>query len=206
MTTPVIDKVMDAADRAARAGGRSREDRQAHRPDGQNHEGRGQHPPAAAQGVRRPRRCTPGVRRDRDGDGGAGSPAGWINGVVGVHPYQLAYADPRVAAEIRADDVDTWVAPLRPAGGPARWTAATSSTDAGSSVPAPTTATDLPRRHDRRRRRQAADAATDAAHDPAAQGLRGRPGTWWGCGAPAPRTSSSRTRSCRPTGPWTRSR
>src|SRR5687767_1900298 len=24
--------------------------------------------------------------------------AGWINGVVGVHPYQLAYADPRVAA------------------------------------------------------------------------------------------------------------
>ncbi len=21
--------------------------------------------------------------------------AGWINGVVGVHPYQLAYADPR---------------------------------------------------------------------------------------------------------------
>ncbi|CAM5736173.1 hypothetical protein MAUB1S_04537 [Mycolicibacterium aubagnense] len=26
--------------------------------------------------------------------------AGWINGVVGVHPYQLAYADPKVAAEI----------------------------------------------------------------------------------------------------------
>jgi hypothetical protein len=33
--------------------------------------------------------------------------AGWIVGVVGVHPYQLAYADPKVAAEIWADDVDT---------------------------------------------------------------------------------------------------
>ena len=26
--------------------------------------------------------------------------AGWIVGVVGVHPYQLAYADPKVSAEI----------------------------------------------------------------------------------------------------------
>ena len=43
--------------------------------------------------------------------------AGWIVGVVGVHPYQLAYADPRVAAEIWADDVDTWVAsPYAPQG------------------------------------------------------------------------------------------
>ncbi|TGD88466.1 hydroxylase [Mycolicibacterium sp. CH28] len=43
--------------------------------------------------------------------------AGWINGVVGVHPYQLAYADPRVAGEIWADDVDTWVAsPYAPQG------------------------------------------------------------------------------------------
>ena len=43
--------------------------------------------------------------------------AGWINGVVGVHPYQLAYADPAVAAEIWAEDVDTWVAsPYAPQG------------------------------------------------------------------------------------------
>jgi 3-hydroxy-9,10-secoandrosta-1,3,5(10)-triene-9,17-dione monooxygenase len=43
--------------------------------------------------------------------------AGWINGVVGVHPYQLAYADPKVAAEIWGDDVDTWVAsPYAPQG------------------------------------------------------------------------------------------
>lgn len=43
--------------------------------------------------------------------------AGWINGVVGVHPYQLAYADPRVGTEIWADDVDTWVAsPYAPQG------------------------------------------------------------------------------------------
>ena len=43
--------------------------------------------------------------------------AGWINGVVGVHPYQLAYADPRVADDVWADDVDTWVAsPYAPQG------------------------------------------------------------------------------------------
>ena len=43
--------------------------------------------------------------------------AGWINGVVGVHPYQLAYADPKVGEEIWAGDVDTWVAsPYAPQG------------------------------------------------------------------------------------------
>src|SRR4051794_33088389 len=43
--------------------------------------------------------------------------AGWITGVVGVHPYQLAYADPRVAEEGWASDVDTWVAsPYAPQG------------------------------------------------------------------------------------------
>jgi 3-hydroxy-9,10-secoandrosta-1,3,5(10)-triene-9,17-dione monooxygenase len=43
--------------------------------------------------------------------------AGWINGVVGVHPYQLAYADPKVAQEIWGNDVDTWIAsPYAPQG------------------------------------------------------------------------------------------
>ena len=43
--------------------------------------------------------------------------AGWVNGVVGVHPYQLAYADPRVAEEVWGSDVDTWVAsPYAPQG------------------------------------------------------------------------------------------
>src|ERR1700758_5695490 len=43
--------------------------------------------------------------------------AGWIVGVVGVHPYQLAYADPKVADEVWADDVDTWMAsPYAPQG------------------------------------------------------------------------------------------
>jgi 3-hydroxy-9,10-secoandrosta-1,3,5(10)-triene-9,17-dione monooxygenase len=43
--------------------------------------------------------------------------AGWVNGVVGVHPYQLAYADPRVAEEVWASDIDTWVAsPYAPQG------------------------------------------------------------------------------------------
>lgn len=43
--------------------------------------------------------------------------AGWVNGVVGVHPYQLAYADPKVAQEVWATDVDTWIAsPYAPQG------------------------------------------------------------------------------------------
>jgi 3-hydroxy-9,10-secoandrosta-1,3,5(10)-triene-9,17-dione monooxygenase len=43
--------------------------------------------------------------------------AGWITGVVGVHPYQLAYADPRVGDEVWGRDVDTWVAsPYAPQG------------------------------------------------------------------------------------------
>ncbi|KUI38099.1 acyl-CoA dehydrogenase family protein [Mycobacterium sp. GA-2829] len=43
--------------------------------------------------------------------------AGWVNGVVGVHPYQLAYADPKVAQEIWATDHDTWIAsPYAPQG------------------------------------------------------------------------------------------
>lgn len=43
--------------------------------------------------------------------------AGWCNGVVGVHPYQLAYADPKVAEEIWGADTDTWVAsPYAPQG------------------------------------------------------------------------------------------
>lgn len=68
--------------------------------------------------------------------------AGWINGVVGVHPYQLAYADPRVAAEIWADDVDTWVAsPTLRRAWPDPSTVDTSSTAVGSSAPEPTTAT-----------------------------------------------------------------
>ena len=43
--------------------------------------------------------------------------AGWVAGVVGVHPYQLAYADPRVGDEVWADDIDTWMAsPYAPQG------------------------------------------------------------------------------------------
>jgi 3-hydroxy-9,10-secoandrosta-1,3,5(10)-triene-9,17-dione monooxygenase len=43
--------------------------------------------------------------------------SGWINGVVGVHPYQLAYADPRVQEEVWSEDQDTWMAsPYAPQG------------------------------------------------------------------------------------------
>jgi alkylation response protein AidB-like acyl-CoA dehydrogenase len=43
--------------------------------------------------------------------------SGWINGVVGVHPYQLAYADPLVQEEVWGKDHDTWMAsPYAPQG------------------------------------------------------------------------------------------
>ncbi|WP_342659707.1 Flavin-dependent monooxygenase, oxygenase subunit HsaA [Rhodococcus ruber] len=43
--------------------------------------------------------------------------AGWVHGIVGVHPWQLAYADPRVQQEIWGDDPDTWMAsPYMPGG------------------------------------------------------------------------------------------
>lgn len=43
--------------------------------------------------------------------------AGWVGGIVGVHPWQLAFADPKVQEEILGEDTDTWQAsPYMPAG------------------------------------------------------------------------------------------
>ncbi|MCX2931667.1 hydroxylase [Mycobacterium sp. CVI_P3] len=43
--------------------------------------------------------------------------AGWVSGVVGVHPWQLGFADPRVRQEIWGEDDNTWVAsPYAPQG------------------------------------------------------------------------------------------
>ncbi|WP_327151913.1 hydroxylase [Nocardia sp. NBC_01329] len=43
--------------------------------------------------------------------------AGWVTGIVGVHPWELAFADPRVQEEIWGADQDTWVAsPYAPMG------------------------------------------------------------------------------------------
>ncbi|MEV6217571.1 acyl-CoA dehydrogenase family protein [Nocardia sp. NPDC051833] len=43
--------------------------------------------------------------------------SGWITGIVGVHPWQLAFADPKVQDEVWADDHDTWMAsPYAPTG------------------------------------------------------------------------------------------
>lgn len=43
--------------------------------------------------------------------------AGWVAGVVGVHPWELALQDERVQAEVWGDDPDTWVAsPYSPGG------------------------------------------------------------------------------------------
>lgn len=43
--------------------------------------------------------------------------AGWVSGVVGVHPWEIAMMDPRVQEEIWGEDVDTWAAsPYAPLG------------------------------------------------------------------------------------------
>lgn len=43
--------------------------------------------------------------------------SGWVAGIVGVHPWELAMADQRVKDEIWGDDVNTWMAsPYAPMG------------------------------------------------------------------------------------------
>ncbi|MFC4499441.1 MULTISPECIES: hydroxylase [Streptomyces] len=43
--------------------------------------------------------------------------AGWVCGVVGVHPWELAQMNPRLAQEVWNDDPDTWIAsPYMPNG------------------------------------------------------------------------------------------
>ncbi|MCD2112897.1 hydroxylase [Rhodococcus rhodochrous] len=43
--------------------------------------------------------------------------AGWVGGIVGVHPWQLAFADPKVQDEVLGTDADTWQAsPYMPGG------------------------------------------------------------------------------------------
>lgn len=42
---------------------------------------------------------------------------GWVSGVVGVHPWEMAFADPKVQEEVWGDDQDTWIAsPYAPMG------------------------------------------------------------------------------------------
>ena len=42
---------------------------------------------------------------------------GWVAGVVGVHPWEIAMLDPRVGQEVWGVDQDTWVAsPYTPSG------------------------------------------------------------------------------------------
>jgi 3-hydroxy-9,10-secoandrosta-1,3,5(10)-triene-9,17-dione monooxygenase len=43
--------------------------------------------------------------------------SGWVAGVVGVHPWEMAMADPRVQEEVWGQDPDTWIAsPYAPMG------------------------------------------------------------------------------------------
>lgn len=42
---------------------------------------------------------------------------GWVAGIVGIHPWEMAFADPRVQQEIWGEDQDTWIAsPYAPMG------------------------------------------------------------------------------------------
>lgn len=42
---------------------------------------------------------------------------GWVAGIVGVHPWELAFLDPKVQREVWGDDQDTWMAsPYAPMG------------------------------------------------------------------------------------------
>jgi 3-hydroxy-9,10-secoandrosta-1,3,5(10)-triene-9,17-dione monooxygenase len=43
--------------------------------------------------------------------------AGWVTGIVGVHPWQIALADDQLQAEIWGEDRDTWVASTYMPGG-----------------------------------------------------------------------------------------
>lgn len=43
--------------------------------------------------------------------------AGWVGGIVGVHPWQLAFADPKAQDEVLGEDCNTWMAsPYMPSG------------------------------------------------------------------------------------------
>lgn len=43
--------------------------------------------------------------------------SGWVAGIVGVHPWEMAMADPRVQEEVWGTDADTWIAsPYAPMG------------------------------------------------------------------------------------------
>ena len=122
--------------------------------------------------------------------------SGWICGVVGVHPYQLAYADPRVPEEIWGSDTDTWVAsPYAPQGVAkpvdggyifnGRWQFS-SGTDACEWISLGAMVGDADGKPH--------DAATDAPHDPAAQRLPDRRG-YLECGRPEGNRLQGRHRS-----------
>jgi alkylation response protein AidB-like acyl-CoA dehydrogenase len=60
-----------------------------------------------------PREFAEAVMRIASLDGSTG----WVNGVVGVHPWELAFADPKVQDEVWGADPDTWLAsPYAPMG------------------------------------------------------------------------------------------
>lgn len=51
------------------------------------------------------------------GIGAVDGSTGWVSGIVGVHPWEMAFFDPKAQQEIWGEDVDTWIAsPYAPMG------------------------------------------------------------------------------------------
>lgn len=117
MSNPVLDKVVAAADDIAaegevseRLGKLSDKAAQLMRDTGvirmlqpKEHGGLEAHPAEFAETVMK--------TASLDGS------TGWVAGIVGLHPFEMAMADPRVQQEIWGADVDTWIAsPYAPMG------------------------------------------------------------------------------------------
>ncbi len=137
-----------------------------------------QHPAAAAEAARWLGGSSARVRRDRDGHRGARPGRGLDQRRGRRAPLPAGVRRSRVGAEIWGDDVDTWVAsPYAPQGVAkpvdggyifnGRWQFS-SGTDHCDWIFLGAMIGDADG--------QATDAAADAAHDPAAQGLRDRRG------------------------------
>ncbi|NLU81645.1 hydroxylase [Rhodococcus sp. HNM0569] len=51
------------------------------------------------------------------GIGAIDGSTGWVSGIVGVHPWEMAFFDPKAQQEVWGEDVDTWIAsPYAPMG------------------------------------------------------------------------------------------
>ena len=178
MSERVLDRVMDMADQLREQAAEAETHRPAHRRHRQADEGGRPDPAAAAQAVRRLRGPPARVRRDGDGHRGAGS-GGRLDRRRGRRaplPVGLRRSEGRRRGLGRRrrhlDGLAVRAAGRGQAGRRRLHLQRPLAVQLGHRP----LRLDHPGRDARRRRRHAVDAAADAAHDPAAQGLRDRRG------------------------------